>query len=154
MPSRPPPAHHLGFLLEMNRAHASAARRFDAAIGAVHGIGLNDFHLLQALSAAPGRRLRRTDLAHALGVTVSGVTWMLRPLTKRRLVTHAASEEDGRVTYAVLTEAGHRLVEDALPTARHIATDLLDGRIEGDELSRVAAIVARLTPSPEEKKRP
>jgi DNA-binding MarR family transcriptional regulator len=138
-------AHHLAFFFDLNRAHAAIIRRFDAALGAVHGIGLNDLHLLQALDQAPDRRLRRTDLAQQLGVTASGVTWMLRPLTKRRLITSQASEEDGRVTFAVLTDAGRQMVADALPTARRIAAELLDGQVSREELARAAAVVAQLT---------
>ncbi|MDI1449054.1 MarR family transcriptional regulator [Polyangium sp. 6x1] len=137
-------AYHLTFLLDLNRAHATAIRRFDASLGAVHGIGLNDLHLLQVLDQAPERRLRRTDLAQQLGVTASGVTWMLRPLTQRGLITSQASEEDGRVTFAVLTAAGRTLVADAVPTARRIAAELLGPEASKEELTRAAAVVMRL----------
>ncbi|MFT3772124.1 MAG: MarR family transcriptional regulator [Minicystis sp.] len=136
-------AHRLTFLFALNRAHAAVIRRFDASLGAVHGIGLNDLHLLEVLAEAPDQRLRRTDLAQQLGLTASGVTWMLRPLTKRRLVTSQASEEDGRVTFAVLTSGGRQLVADALPTARRIAAELL-GAPTREELASAAAMIARL----------
>ena len=100
----------LTFFLALSRAHAAASRRFGAVLGGLHGLGLSDLHLLSTLDQAPERKLRRVDLAHQLGVTPSGVTWMLRPLTKRRLVTSEPSSDDARVTFAVLTEAGHRLV--------------------------------------------
>jgi DNA-binding MarR family transcriptional regulator len=141
----PLPAHHLTFFFDLARAHAAAIRRFDGALGGVHGIGLGDLHLLQRLDQAPQRRLRRIDLAQQLGVTASGVTWMLRPLTKRGLVTSEASEADGRVTFAVLTAAGRQLVADAVPTARQIAADLLEGQVGKEELARAAAVLARLT---------
>jgi DNA-binding MarR family transcriptional regulator len=137
-------AYHLSFFFDLNRAHAAAIRRFDASLGGVHGIGLNDLHLLQVLDQAPQRRLRRTDLAQQLGLTASGVTWMLRPLTKRRLVTSEASEDDGRVSFAVLTAAGRQLVADAVPTARRIAADILDAQTTREELTSAAAVVARL----------
>src|SRR5579863_9980238 len=110
-------AQHLKLFLDLNRAHAIILRRFDAELGSVHGIGLSDLQLLHVLDGAPEQRLRRGDLAQALGVTASGVTWMLRPLIKRRLVTSEGSESDGRVTFAVLTAGGRQLVEDAVPSA-------------------------------------
>jgi DNA-binding MarR family transcriptional regulator len=137
-------ALHLNFLLDLNRARAVAGRRFDAELGAVHGIGLNELQLLQALDQAPERRLRRGELAQQLGVTPSGVTWMLRPLAKRRLVSSQASESDARVAFAVLTEAGRRLVADALPSARRLAAELLDPRVSKQELARLAELVAHL----------
>ncbi|TKC97195.1 MarR family winged helix-turn-helix transcriptional regulator [Polyangium fumosum] len=137
-------AYHLTFFFDLNRAHATVIRRFDASLGGVHGIGLNDLHLLQVLDHAPERRLRRIDLAAQLGVTASGVTWMLRPLTQRGLVTSQPSEEDGRVTFAVLTPAGQKLLADAVPTARRIAADLLGPEANKEELTRVAAVITRL----------
>ena len=133
----------LTFFLALSRAHAMASRRFDAVLGGLHGLGLGDLHLLSTLDQAPERKLRRVDLAHQLGVTPSGVTWMLRPLTKRRLVTSEPSSDDARVTFAVLTEAGHRLVADASVSGRELAADMLaeHGR---QELSYAGAMLARL----------
>jgi DNA-binding MarR family transcriptional regulator len=134
---------HLKFFFDLNRAHARAVRRFDASLGGLHGIGLNDLQLLQALDAAPEHRLRRTDLAQELGVTPSGVTWMLRPLVKRRLVTNQPSPDDGRVTFAVLTEAGRRLVQDAIPSARVLAADMLETH-DPDDVMRALQTFERL----------
>jgi DNA-binding MarR family transcriptional regulator len=137
-------ALHLKVFLELSRLHAVAVRRFDAELGGVHGLGLTDLQLLHALDQAPDRRLRRIDLAQQLGVTPSGVTWLLRPLTKRRLVTTQASESDARVSYAVLTDAGHRLVGEALPSARRLAAELLEPHVPKSALSLLAA---RLLPT-------
>jgi DNA-binding MarR family transcriptional regulator len=137
-------ARHLNVFLDLQRAQATAARRFDAELGGVHGIGLADLHLLHALAEAPERRLRRGELARALGLTASGVTWTLRPLVKRRLVASAASSDDARVTYAVLTDAGRRLLADALPTARRFAAELLEPRLGKPELERLSATMGAL----------
>ena len=119
------------------------SRRFDQALGGWHGIGLADLHLLVTLDRAPEHRMRRVDLARELGVTPSGVTWMLRPLTKRRLVTSEASDEDARVAFAVLTEGGRRLVAEAVPSGRELARELLDGPSK-QELVAAASLIERL----------
>jgi DNA-binding MarR family transcriptional regulator len=137
-------ALHLKVFLDLNRAHAIASRRFDADLGGVYGIGLNDLQLLHTLEQAPDRRLRRVDLAQRLGVTPSGVTWMLRPLTKRRLVASEASARDARVAFAVLTDAGRRLVAEVLPAGRRLATELLEAQLAKQELAQVADLLARL----------
>ncbi len=138
----------LQIFFDLNRTHAIVSRRFDAELGGVHGIGLNDLQLLLALDQAPERRLRRIDLAHQLGVTASGVTWMLRPLIKRRLVASEASTEDARVAFAVLTEAGRRLVEEAVPSGRHLGAELLETQLSKQELARAAELVVRLAGKP------
>lgn len=137
-------ASHLEFLLALDRAHTTLARRVDTRLGALHGIGLKDLHLLVTLDRAPERRLRRIDLAQALGVTPSGVTWMLRPLTKRRLVASADSATDARVTYAVLTDGGRALMADAVPSARELAADLVGAHGARAELTAALALLERL----------
>jgi DNA-binding MarR family transcriptional regulator len=135
---------HLELLLGLNRAHAVMSRHFDAKLGAVHGIGLTELQLLRTLASAPEHRLRRSDLAHQLGVTPSGVTWMLRPLTKRRLVTNNPDPADARASFAVLTEPGRRLAADALLTARHLATDLLAPQLKGHDVGAITDLMGRL----------
>jgi DNA-binding MarR family transcriptional regulator len=140
----PAAALPLELLLGLNRTYAVVSRRFDADLGALHGLGLNDLHVLVTLDQAPERRLRRVDLARALGITPSGVTWLLRPLSKRRLVSSQPSPDDARVAFAVLTPAGQQLVANAVPTARHLAAAMLEGHRVGTDLAQVASFVARL----------
>jgi DNA-binding MarR family transcriptional regulator len=135
---------HLDLVLDLNRAHGAISRRFDATLGAVHGIGLTELQLLHTLASAPEQRLRRGDLAQQLGVTPSGVTWMLRPLTKRRLVAARPDPTDARASFAVLTEAGSRLVADALPTARHVATELLAPHVKSQDVRSLSELMGRL----------
>ena len=139
------PVAHLDFFLDLSKAHAIAKRRFEAELGGLHGLGLSDLQLLLTLEQAPGRRLRRIDLAQQLGVTASGVTWMLRPLRKRRLVSSEASVDDARVAFAVLTEGGRRLLADALPSARRLATELLQPYLGKQDLEDVAKLMARVS---------
>jgi DNA-binding MarR family transcriptional regulator len=137
-------AHHLDFFLTLNRTHAVVSRRFDAELGGLHGVGINDLHLLCALDEAPEGRLRRVDLARALGLTPSGVTWILRPLIKRRLVASEPSPEDARVAFAALTPAGKRLVADARPSARRLAQAMLDEHPTKQDAARVTAFIKGL----------
>lgn len=137
-------APHLDLFLSLNHAHAVVSRRFDAELGGLHGVGLNDLHLLCALDGAPEGRLRRVDLARALGLTPSGVTWILRPLIKRRLVASEPSPDDARVAYATLTAAGRRLLADARPSARRLAQTMLDEHPARHEAPRAAAFLEGL----------
>ena len=143
-------AKHFDLFLGFNRAHAVVSRRFGATLGALHGLALNDLHLLQALEAAPEHRLRRGELARQLGVTPSGVTWMLRPLIKRRLVTSRPDPSDARASFAVLTEAGHRIVAEALPTARRLSAEVLNPHVRGQALGPLAELLAALAEPPDE----
>jgi DNA-binding MarR family transcriptional regulator len=140
----PTPVTHLDFFFNLNRTHAVVSRRFDAELGSLHGVGLNDLHLLCALEEAPEGRLRRVDLAHALGLTPSGVTWILRPLIKRRLVASEPSPDDARVAFAALTPAGRHLVVDARASARRLAQAILDEHPNRQEAARATAFIEQL----------
>ncbi len=137
-------AAHLSLVFDLHRAHAAAERRFDAVLGSLHGIGLNDLQLLHALDRAPDQRLRRVDLANALGLTPSGVTWILRPLIKRGICASEPDPADARAAYAMLTPAGRELLADALPTARKLAHGML-GELDMPALARVGEHAAKLT---------
>lgn len=111
--------------LAIRRAVGLWESRVDAELGAVHGLGLSEFAALHHLAEAPGRRLRRVDLARSVALTPSGVTRLLAPLERRGIVTREASGHDARATYAVLTRSGHTLVKNAAVTLTTIAERIL-----------------------------
>jgi len=99
----------LAFAAAWNRVE----KRLDSSLGAIRGISLAEYRLLRALSGAPNSWASRVDLAHAIGLTPSGVTRALRPLEKLGLISTAKSKRDARLALASLTPAGQELVEDA-----------------------------------------
>ena len=60
--------------LAVASAWSHLERRLDASLGAIRGISLAEYRLLRALGDAPGAQASRVDLAHAVGLTPSGVT--------------------------------------------------------------------------------
>ncbi|MDQ1432147.1 MAG: hypothetical protein QOF40_2749 [Actinomycetota bacterium] len=80
------------------------------------GITEGGYGVLVNLSEAPGRRLRMCDLAELLHLSPSGLTRRLDGLVRQGLVTRQPSEEDRRVTLAVLTDAGFAKLRAAAPT--------------------------------------
>jgi DNA-binding MarR family transcriptional regulator len=143
MMNTPPTSPTTDFCLRMARAHAVLIRRFDSALGSVHGISFGDFQLLDHLSRAAGGRLRRVDLAERLGLTASGVTRTLLPLEKIGLVAREADPRDARVGYAAITPAGTALLADATVTTNHISGDLLQG-VAADSLDPMSALLGQL----------
>lgn len=92
---------------------AEITRQLDNSLGAIHGIGLTEFMVLQSLSAAHNGSLRRIDIAESLGRTASGVTRMLMPMEKIGLVEKASSSRDARVSMVKISEAGERILDEA-----------------------------------------
>ena len=79
----------------------------------IRGISFAEYRMLRALSDAPNSWASRVDLAHAVGLTPSGITRALRPMEKLGFVTTAKSKRDARLALATLTPAGQELVNDA-----------------------------------------
>ncbi|MGO4469811.1 MarR family winged helix-turn-helix transcriptional regulator, partial [Pseudoduganella sp. RAF53_2] len=129
----------LDFCLRLARANAAIVRRLDTVLGGHHGLSFSDFMLLQHLARAPGGRLRRVDLAERQGLTASGVTRTLLPLEKTGWVARQADERDARVGYAVITPAGHVLLDNATLTAREACDELLR-HSRPDQLDALSAV--------------
>jgi len=94
--------------LNVQRAARSLARRFDDALRP-HGLTHGQFSLLVALSR---------PVAAMLAMDRTTLTANVKPLERRGLVTVAASKDDRRNRVLMLTAAGHKLIEAALPAWR------------------------------------
>ncbi|MBD0676671.1 MarR family winged helix-turn-helix transcriptional regulator [Streptomyces sp. CBMA156] len=131
--------------LRLVRAQTAVVRRFDASLSRLHGVSLADFTMLLHLSQAPGGRMRRVDLADALGLTASGVTRGLAPLERIGLVSREAAARDARVAYAALTPTGRDRLAEMLHTARQAAADHFAAeRWSAEDLGRLSALLTRL----------
>ncbi|GHF53361.1 hypothetical protein GCM10018790_33910 [Kitasatospora xanthocidica] len=144
-PGTPAGPDPLDTALRLVRAQTAAVKRFDASLGGLHGVSLSDFTVLLHLSQAPGGRMRRVDLAEALGLTASGVTRGLAPLERIGLVTREAAARDARVAYAALTPTGRDRLAEMLHTARQVAADhFAADRWSAEDLTLLSALLTRL----------
>ncbi len=78
-------------------------------------LSLADYHVMNALTDAPGGRLQVSDLAALIGWERSRASHQLRRLCERGLAERVPSGEDGRATDAILTKAGREAIEAAAP---------------------------------------
>jgi DNA-binding MarR family transcriptional regulator len=106
----------------------------------LRGLGLNaaEFDILDTLAAREG--LMQQDLADALLMTKSNITYHLFRMAERGLVDRRA---EGRKNRLYLTGEGRRLLEEALP--EHEA--LIDERFSGlsvEERAQLADLLRKL----------
>jgi DNA-binding MarR family transcriptional regulator len=131
----------LDTLFDLALARTLIARDVDHPLSH-HGISLADLAILRELRAAPDGKLRRSELAQRLGVTPSGVARQLGPLERIGLVDRESHERDARLALVVLTNAGTRVVDEALQTAEHAAERALAARWSDAERDRLAKLLA------------
>ncbi|MCV6615187.1 MAG: MarR family transcriptional regulator, partial [Cellvibrionaceae bacterium] len=112
-------------------------------LGAVHGLALSEYMVLQALMQAPKQQLRRVDVAEALGRTASGITRMLRPMEKVGLVAKVAAERDGRVSLVTISDAGRELYLNASLSIEQKGQSLLNN-LEAKERQQLLQLLNKL----------
>lgn len=83
------------------------------------GLSLADYTVMNALSAASGRRLQLSQLATTIGWERSRLSHHLQRMAGRGFVERVQSDTDGRATDAMLTETGWKALRTAAP--KHVA---------------------------------
>lgn len=101
--------------------YAAMERRLEKELLANFDISSDDYAILVLLSEAPGRRQRMSALADHGLIARPQVTYRIRRLEERGIVSRCPDEEDGRGTWAQLTDEGFALLERA---ARHHVTNV------------------------------
>lgn len=125
-------------------ASGGVIQLLDSCLKQDGGISFDDYEVLVHLSEADDRRLRMSDLSSRLLHSQSRVTQRIDRLVNRDLVVRVKCEEDRRVTYAVLTDAGFAAIEAAAPLhVAHVRAHLLD-HVTHDELVVLSGVYERL----------
>ena len=132
----------LSFVLDLALARTLVTRDVDNTLGAHHGLGLNDLALLLELRSAPQGKMRRVELANRLGVTTSGVARQLGPLERRKIVARESNPADARLALVVLTDAGAKLLDEALVTATEDAERVLAKHWSPAEQQRLGKLLS------------
>ncbi len=91
----------------------------------LHGISFSEFLVLYHLGQSPQTTMRRIDLAESVGLTASGVTRLLNPMEKNRLVQKESNPRDARVSLVKLSKTGKTLLKDAMVTFEEVADSIL-----------------------------
>ncbi|WP_236717908.1 MarR family winged helix-turn-helix transcriptional regulator [Actinoplanes sp. TFC3] len=80
-----------------------------------HRLSSVEFEVLLRLARSPQNRLRMTDLAGQTSLSTSGVTRVVDRMDRGGLIRREACPTDRRSSYAVITKAGIKRLEEVLP---------------------------------------
>ncbi len=116
-------------------AYSAAVERIERGLVEAGLPPLGWYDVLLELSAAPGCRLRMHELARAVVLSRSGLTRLVDRLEKAGLLRREPDPEDGRGSFAVLTDEGVRMREKMWPVyakgiAEHFGAHISDGEAE------------------------
>jgi DNA-binding MarR family transcriptional regulator len=130
--------------VRLANAHAAMERAFNQELQAAGSITVTDFEVLRRLADAAEGRMRRIDLAHAVGVTPSGITRLLEGLEQSGLVGRHHCTSDHRVTYAVITDTGRDVLRTTAEAHLAGLVALFGERFSAAELDQLVSLLGRL----------
>lgn len=104
------------------------------------GISHVEFEILLRLSWTPEHRLRLQDLAANSLLTRSGISRAVERLERLGLVQRSPAPEDRRGAYAVLTEKGAALFDEAMQKHVSLVKQYFLSVLTPEELEQLAAI--------------
>jgi DNA-binding MarR family transcriptional regulator len=128
------------------RAHGCLAKRLDAELEQTHRLPLTSYEVLHHLQEASGGRMRMCDLAEQAQLSRSGLTRLVDRLEREQLLERCSCDHDARGSYACLTGAGRRRLEEARGTHLAVVREHFFSHFSEAELRSLADMWERIAP--------
>jgi len=136
----------LGAWRGLLRVHSALVKALDAELLGAHDLPLTSYEVLINLQAAPGRRRRMAELADGVLLSRSGMTRLVDRLERDGLLERDACTDDGRGTYAVLTDKGEACLDAARRTHLEGVRERFLQHFGAEELRMLATFWERVVP--------
>jgi DNA-binding MarR family transcriptional regulator len=107
-------------------------------------LSLMQYAILEILDRDDDGTLRMTDIADTLVASRSGITYQVRRLADRGLVTRHGSLVDERSVEVSITDQGRRRLERLRPAHTSLLKHLMFKTVTGERLDDLAQLVADL----------
>lgn len=124
------------YLVASGRLQEVLDRDLQAASGMPHTY----YMILAMLSEAPEHGIKMTELAQVLKSSVSRLSHAVRKLEQAGWIRRDADSDDGRVTYACLTDEGWKVLKDAAPGHVTTVVDNVFDRLTEEQVDQLYAI--------------
>ena len=129
-------------VMDLSSLQSKILKRIESQFS-MHGISFTEFQVMARLDSAPDQTMRRIELAESVGLSASGVTRLLAPMEKRKLVQRQANKRDARVSLVQLSDMGEQLFKDALTTYEHTTATFMQA-LDGEQLKQMNELTEKL----------
>lgn len=109
----------------------------------VHGISFTEYLIMHHLDGSPLKTMRRIELAEHVGISASGVTRLIAPMEKIKIVEKEANPRDARQSLVKLSKVGQQLYSDASVSFEHCANSLLE-KLSENQQEKLADLYGKL----------
>lgn len=131
------------------RTHASVLPKLERALVPT-GLPLTWYDVLLVVNAAPGRKLRMSELGRQAVVSRERVSRVVSELEREGLMERQANPDDRRSAFAAITAEGRRRLRSAAPVyLEAVAKHYLD-HLRPREISTISAALSRVLAAEEE----
>jgi DNA-binding MarR family transcriptional regulator len=109
----------------------------------VHGISFTEYMIMHYLESSPNKMMRRIDLAQQVGLSASGVTRIIAPMVKNKIVEKEANPRDARVSLVKLSKVGERLYKDSSVTFEFCTKSITD-KLSENQLEKLTELSKKI----------
>ena len=129
-------------VMQMSLVQTNLNKRISNALS-MHGISFTEFQVMLNLSIAEKQTMRRTELAESVGLTASGVTRLLAPMEKIKLIEKEKNARDARVSLVKLSKAGRKILKDSLITFEQASNSFMQN-LKENETQQLLKLIHKL----------
>jgi DNA-binding MarR family transcriptional regulator len=122
-------------------AHSRLVPAIEADLRAAGQVPLSWYDVLLELNAAPGRRLRMSELGEQAVLSRTRVSRVVGELAAAGLAERQPDEADGRSSFAVLTPRGKDALRRAWPVYRDAIRRRLGAHLTSQQCRDLAALL-------------
>jgi DNA-binding MarR family transcriptional regulator len=130
------------------RTHAAVVPKLERALTRI-GLPLSWYDVLLVTNAAPGRRLRMTELGRRAVVSRERVSRVVTELEAAGLVERQPNPDDRRSWFAAITVDGRRRLREAAPVYLQAVQDHYLAHLTPAEARSVARALAKVAAAEE-----
>jgi DNA-binding MarR family transcriptional regulator len=124
-------------------AHSRLVPAMEKDLRAAGQVSLSWYDVLLELNAAPGRRLRMSELGQRAVLSRTRVSRVVDELTAVGLAERQPDEADGRSSFAALTPAGKNALRRAWPVYREAIRRHLGAHLSAPQCRELATLLER-----------
>ena len=109
-----------------------------------HGLPVSWHEVLVRLARSPEGAMRMQDLAREVLLSKSGLTRLADRMEEAGLIERSKCGTDRRGTFAVITDAGRRILRDAFPSFMGAVDQHFARHLSSDELSSLRGLLGKV----------
>ena len=109
----------------------------------VHGISFTEYMIMFYLDSSQNKTMRRIDLAQQVGLSASGVTRLIAPMVKNKIVEKEINPRDARVSLVKLSKIGELLFKDSSVTFEYCIKSITD-KLSENQLDKLIELSKKI----------